>query len=365
MSTPDIPRRRAIAEELLNGPIDEHGCARCPGFHLHSTRNAARDFRLWIDENVPNAKCVHDSCTNIVADFLHEWRSRVARAERVGQGTPRPPSLMGAVSPQPMPPRPPKRPPFKPDALVRVAAQVPAHYTADFIAARSPVSLPSPEAQGAETARLFLDTLYFAGERILVFLNQTSQGDFMHEAGQGSFRLARERGVEPLPSAPPSGGSEGVWYLTNPVSGEWRMKTQGRAAWSRRTGDCITAWRYCLLESDVAEPALWLRALCALPLRIAAIYTSGGRSVHALVRLDASCKLEWDVMRDVLLQRLCPLGADGAAMSAVRLSRLAGCRRGGKRDKDGRLIRYETPTLQRLLWLDANPPPTPLVDRVK
>ena len=70
-------------------------------------------------------------------------------------------------------------------------------------------------------------------------------------------------------------------------------------------------------------------------------------------------------MRDVLVDRLGALGADCAAMSAVRLSRLAGCLRGGKRDRDGRLIRYAKPALQRLIYLNPNPTGAALADTLK
>lgn len=356
-----LQRRRAIAEELLGAVVDAHGYARCPGSASHTSRNGARDFRLWV-AGVPSAKCVHDSCVNVVADFLHEWRSRVAKAELQSASAPRPPSLAGAVAPMPVPPRKPKRPPYDPAALMRVADLVPVRFSADFIAERSPV--PVPVEQGIEMARLFLDTIYAAGERVLIFTDQVSAGDFMHEAGLGSFRLSRERGVDPVPSRLPAGAPEGVWFLTNPVDGAWHKKADG-SGWSRRTGDCVTAWRFILLESDAAPADLWLRCLCALPLRIVAIYTSGSRSVHALATLAASGKVEWDSMRDVLVDRLCPLGADGAAMSAVRLSRLPGCLRGGKRDREGKLIRYAKPALQRLIYLNPNPTGEPLVDFLK
>ena len=359
MSTPDIKRRREIAEQLLGAPIDPNGYARCPGIGLHTSRNGARDFRLWIDAGAPNAKCCHDSCTNAVADFLSEWRSAVGKAEH--DGTPRAPSLTGAVATLPVPPRKPKRPPYDPAALERVAALVPVSFDADYIAARSPVRVPPADEQDARTTALFLDAVFLAGERALIFTDQTSSGDYLHEPGRGSFRLSPQRGMDPVPSALPRGGAEGVWYLTNPVTGDWCMKADG-SGWSRRTGDSITDWRHVLLESDAAPADLWTRGLCVLPLRIVAIYTSGGRSVHALVRLSAASKPVWDKMRDVLVDRLCPLGADGAAMSAVRLSRLPGCLRGGKRDRDGKLIRYARPALQRLIYLNPDPTNEPLVD---
>ena len=129
----------------------------------------------------------------------------------------------------------------------------------------------------------------------------------------------------------------------------------GDARWGRRHGDCVKAWRYLVLESDVADPDLWLRALVLLPLPIAAIYTSGGQSIHALICMDVEDKPTFDAIRDELVQVVCPLGADAAAMTAVRLTRLPGMLRHGKTNKEGTLQRYAKPRLQRLAWLNPEP----------
>jgi hypothetical protein len=380
----DLAMRQHVAEGLLGMALDADGYAPCPGRHKHTSRDGSRDFKVWLD-GAPSGRCVHDSCSAEVESFNHELRRRIGGAES-GSDSGRVPSLLGGVSPLPKPAPGPKRPPYDPAALRRVAGLCGRAISPDWLAERSPVPVPSEERM-AET---FLGALYEPGEKALVFASQLSQGDFLWEQGGGAFRLARERGVPPVPSPLPTGGLEGVWFLTNPVLGEWRINAQARGSeskslprnsvagfegnqtkspsrnsvtgldrgprWSRRHGDCVTSWRYLLLESDHAPDDLWLRCLMVLPLPIAAIYTSGGRSLHALVRLDAGGKLEWDARRDELMPLLCKLGADGAAMSAVRLSRLPGCLRHGKRGKDGALIRYERPALQRLIYLNPKPP---------
>ena len=118
-----------------------------------------------------------------------------------------------------------------------------------------------------------------------------------------------------------------------------------------------------VLESDEAPAELWLRALVQLPIPIVAAYTSGGRSIHALARIDAGCKEAWDSLRDDLLPILAPLGADPAALTAVRLTRLPGTLRHGSRAKDGKVKPFPSPRLQRLLWLDPRAPAVPILDR--
>jgi hypothetical protein len=79
--TPSI--RAEIAEKLL-GAIqwtDEGGFCKCPGQHLHTTANGAKDCKVMLD-TVPTIKCFHDSCAGIVEGVNHELRSRIGKAER-------------------------------------------------------------------------------------------------------------------------------------------------------------------------------------------------------------------------------------------------------------------------------------------
>lgn len=360
MSAENLIIRRRIAAALLNGALDADGYAPCPGAHLHHSKNGPRDFVVRLD-GAPTAYCLHGSCVVIVDEFNLELRRRIAAAERGDELRPRAPSMMGeGVPPAPMPPRRLKRPPFDALKLAQFAGQCRREITLDWLSARSPVAISPAMEQGPETARQFLDALYDLDERVLVFTRFYSQGDFMWTAGGGGcVRLADKQGVDAVASPLPHGGPEGVWFLNQPITGDWKINRantkDGDARWGRRHGDCVRAWRYLVLESDVADPDLWLRALVLLPLPIAAIYTSGGQSIHALIRLDAEDKPTFDAIRDELVQVVCPLGADAAAMTAVRLTRLPGMLRHGKTNKEGTLQRYDRPRLQRLAWLNPEP----------
>jgi Zinc-binding domain of primase-helicase len=257
-----------------------------------------------------------------------------------------------------------------------------------FLRRRSPIAI-SNRTDGTDrtdkscaSAKEFLFHLYEPGERILVFTQQWSQGDFLaeiqgkksdhehdheHEHDVATYRLAMERGVKARRSELPKGGKEGVWFLTNPVSGQWDINPHGKdgPTWSRRFQKVVTAWRYYVLESDVLPAALWRKVVVSLPLPIAAIYTSGSRSIHALVREPVDSKSQWDAVRDALRQIVCPLGADAGALSAVRLSRLPFCERAGTRGKDNRYIKFPEsatadlsrgkPGYQELLYLNPDP----------
>ncbi len=175
----------------------------------------------------------------------------------------------------------PPKPKFQKTVLARIANKV-----ADikdvigFLAERSPVPVDRQDSASV------LRHLYprGSGEKVLVFTDMKSQGQFLWEAEQSDGIQQRH-----LPA-----GNDGVWFLPQPVSGEFLPNPRIDGKLSRRSEEAITAWRYAVLESDEADADDWLRCLVQMPFRIASICESGGRSIHALVRLDAASKADWD-----------------------------------------------------------------------
>jgi hypothetical protein len=156
----------------------------------------------------------------------------------------------------------------------------------------------------------------------------------------------------------PKSGRVGAWFLPVPLNGKWyptgRVDDCGNPIISRRSGASVVRYRHLLLESDEADESDWLNLLCQLSLPITALYTSGGRSVHALVKIDTESKSQFDAFRERIMPFLSRLGADPAAMTGVRLTRLPGVMREGT-DYNGRYVRYDKPRLQRLLFLNPSP----------
>lgn len=210
------------------------------------------------------------------------------------------------------------------------------------------------------SADLFLRTLYGDGEKVAV-LTEEFAGTIGRGLTMWPDTAPPERGPEPKPC--------GVWFFAQPVDGKYHPGDEDGKT-SCRNYRAVMAWRYLVIESDSAPTRQWLGAVAQLPLRIAALYTSGGRSVHALVRVDAPTKAEWDAERDRMKTPLTVLGADPKTLTAVRLTRLPGCLRHGKMeqytDTDGkkrrRYNRFARPKLQKLLYINPNPPLAPLVD---
>lgn len=208
----------------------------------------------------------------------------------------------------------PQKPKFIPATLKRIAGLLP-QADPQFVKDRSPLR---PDTQ---TPATFLQRLYRLGERVIVFDVFRSQGRHVCECIKPPYDAGC---LDHLIHGCP----KGVWFLCNPVDGEFHPNPRLGGKRSRRSEESVTSWRYLLLESDDAEPADWLAALVQMPLRIAAIYTSGDRSIHALVRLDAASKPEWDAIARKLKPLLTVIGADTKSTTAVRLTRLPGCHRG-------------------------------------
>ena len=236
------------------------------------------------------------------------------------------------VSTKPMPPPPPK-PKFQKDVLKRVANNVAAiKDVVRLLSERSPVAVDRQDSASV------LRHLYArgSGEKILIFTDMKSQGQFLWEADRNDFIQQRH-----LPA-----GNDGVWFLPQPVSGGFFPNPRSDGNLSRRSEEAVLAFRYAVLESDEADADDWLRCLVQMPLRISCICESGKRSIHALVRLDAASKADWDRLMAPLKPVLITLGADRGALSAVRLSRLPQAMRGER--------------CQRLLYLNPQPTGQPI-----
>jgi hypothetical protein len=246
---------------------------------------------------------------------------------------------------------------FELEKLQRIAAPWRNQVDAVWLAERSAVD-PATVSSAEFLRLLYPDET----ERVLIFSNEYSQGDAVWPIDQ-----------------PPEGGRVGIWFLPQPVTGEFipnpekPMGPDGKASVSRRTWRSVTAFRYFVIESDEAPLRDWLGFIAQAPLRIEALYTSGSRSVHALVRVDCATKEAWDrEKRDMMpfLMGGLMCGADRGTWSAVRLSRLPGCLRRGKmgaRVVGGRTVqewqRFAQPRLQKLLYLRPGADLRPICDR--
>ena len=236
------------------------------------------------------------------------------------------------TSPKSKPPKPTK-PKFCPEVLHRIAMKTDIGDVVQFISNRSPVGVAKIDSADV------LRKLYpiGSGEKVVIFSNMKSQGQRVWHADNNDWLSAVN-----LPTGP-----EGVWFLPQPVDGRSHPNPRCDSKFSCRSQESVTAWRFAVVESDDADSEDWLRCLIQMPLRITSLCESGGRSIHALVRIDADSKAEWDSVMHRIKPLLVTLGADPGALSAVRLTRLPQAMRGER--------------LQRLLYLNPEPDGTPII----
>ena len=208
--------------------------------------------------------------------------------------------------------------PYNHEQLAYIASHVPFEVTTDWLAEGS------PECVLDVSPAKFLDTLFQPEERIAVMMEKWDKG-FIYRP-QDAKCAERLHNYVRL-------GSEGAWYLSNSVTG---TEING----SYRSEANITDFRHLLIESDKAPKDLWLAMIVQLHAPILALYESGGRSVHAIVRVNATSKAEFDEIADNYRRQLVPLGADPNSGKAVQPTRLPG------------VVRKDNGKLQRLLYLN-------------
>lgn len=116
----------------------------------------------------------------------------------------------------------------------------------------------------------------------------------------------------------------GAWACFNPI----KANSDGR-----RSNDNISEYRYTLVESDILDVDRQLPAIKELHLPCATVTSSGGKSVHAIVRIDAKDKSEYDKRVRWLYDYCGRHGfvVDNNNKNAARLTRIPGVTRSGKR----------------------------------
>lgn len=200
----------------------------------------------------------------------------------------------------------------------------------------------------------FIDALYAPGECVMCFTSMRSMGDYMRYKG-GWFALGKDPQVKAQRvKEGPRGSREGCVMMIQPVDGRWHA-VQGTSPprLSRRTMQSVTAFRYMLWESDEAPAALWLNAIAQVRLPIVAITTSAGRSLHALVRVDARDYEEWTAMRSAARETMTLLGFDPQSLSnPTAAMRLPNAMREGKM-KEGKFVPFDQGARkQRLIYFN-------------
>jgi hypothetical protein len=276
-----------------------------------------------------------------------ELRHKVSSACTASTGKPRG-HLLGigiAVPPPVAPSREPRtttKASYDPVYLQKFTAKLTDSIDDEYLEARSEFTCHNRSPAG------FLHKVFSPGESVWVTSNALSREGLIwtHDgSGQDLSELDHLRA-----------GQLGVWFLSNPIDGAPHQLDRLRSQFnpdgiSFRATECITDWRHAVLETDCAPASLWLKALALLELPIIAIYDSGDRGPHALVRLGASSLEAWYAAIAPHLEHLACLGACPKTLTPLRLTRLPNC------------VREQTGRLQQLLYLAPNADGRPIAKR--
>lgn len=173
----------------------------------------------------------------------------------------------------------------------------------------------------------YLTTLFDTDEYVgfVVSSIENEKGKFI-PGNRGNFRMTAGQIVEGLHSCNGDIGAvigdynqaAGAWIRFNPLNGEGVRNTD------------ISSFKYALVESDSLDIGKQLSIIHQLELPVAAVVYSGAKSIHAIVKVDASDNKEYRE-RVSYLYKICDkngLEVDSQNKNPSRLSRMPGCIRG-------------------------------------
>jgi len=184
----------------------------------------------------------------------------------------------------------------------------------------NPPAAPIPASHDASEFKRFL-TSAFAPTEVVCICEQVEDGTPMTS---GSFLpvedwIARFDDPESILFRPDR--NQGVFVRINPFKPN---------LYSGSDND-VMAYRHVLVEFDQKPKAEQEQLLRSSGLPISVLIDSGGKSIHAWVRVDAPNRKEWDARRDLIYSSI--PGVDPKNKNPSRFSRLPGAWRGQERQK--------------------------------
>lgn len=187
------------------------------------------------------------------------------------------------------------------------------------------VQLPTPpDLSPADQARAQIEAMFHPEEIVNTFITAPwfdEKREKWQPVGHGEFSHSASWMEE--------GRAESALQAVNPEAGAWVRVNPMRAGGGADAD--VTAFRHVLVESDSLPRDRQLEIYIALNLPCAAIVDSAGKSVHALVKVDAATAEQYRSRVKWLygLLEANGLHPDAANKNAARWSRLAGAARNG------------------------------------
>ncbi len=209
--------------------------------------------------------------------------------------------------------------------------------TVESFAQLSQLAIPDTPV---ESLILFLEMTYLGTENLNVVCAFIEEGEKAKPHGPGRI-ISRDKWTEYLETKGVPESKAGAWFRPNPCL------PQGSGTAGAVTDSDVVAWKFLLLESDVLPLDVQFSLFSKLKLPVAWVVSSGGISIHALVKVESSDAKRFSETARRILTALAPFGVDQANKNPSRLSRLPGAQRKIGASGEG---------LQRLLWLNPGKP---------
>ena len=250
-------------------------------------------------------------------------------------------AIPGSLGPIPSLPRAPKSALTRPGALptpLTAKEAVSALLSGPTKPLVSPVPVPEDPL---EAISLLFTSLYAPEEHINILTHFSASASRACPVGSGANKL-RDHWLSWFAQHGIPSRDAGAWMRPNPVA------PAGSGKDGAITNADIAAFRFLLLESDEIPMHDQMAVYAELALPLSAIISSGGKSCHAWLRIDALDAEEYELKATRILAALATLGFDKANKNPSRLSRLPGAKRVIGASGDG---------LQSLRFLDPDAAP--------
>lgn len=192
---------------------------------------------------------------------------------------------------------------------------------------RVDADLPSPILDGA---RELLRAAFQPGEGVAIVIGRIDEKDNREIPKDEGIVLSREEWLLKLDKA--DGNPNGI--LSNTAKNGLYIRINPMRLGGKSDAD-VTDFRHALIECDSISQIEQWRHIAGSNVPVTAVISSGGRSVHAWVRVDAKDRREYDERVKLLHAHFTSNGfeIDGVNKNPSRFSRLPNCVRGKSRQE--------------------------------
>lgn len=211
---------------------------------------------------------------------------------------------------------------------------------------RRPLTKPPPRWDPCQDIRDFLERLFSPHDYVGYVMKSMEQGERYVPSGRGVYGREQRHIIKALEASHDVGYAlgdydprGGAWVRINPLNGKGVRNSN------------VREFTYVLAEADDQTLQQQLDRICSLKLPVAALVYSGGKSLHAVVHIDAGTDYDLYRQRVDFLYKTCQehgYHVDVSNRNPSRLMRLPGIRRG---ERWQYLIPYDSPCQSYTEWL--------------